>query len=233
VNEQIAENLAQVRRRIAAAAARANRDPEEITLVAVTKTRTPEEIESAYQAGIRHIGENRVEEAEVKQPELDLLGATWHMVGHIQSRKAERAAACFDVVHSVDRVKIARYLDWAVEGREAPLPVLIEVNVGGEASKYGFEFGDRDALDRAIGQMLSLAHLQVEGLMTVAPIAEDLETVRLVFAQLRALRDDLRMRFPASSWTHLSMGMTDDFEIAIEEGATMVRIGRAIFGPRR
>jgi pyridoxal phosphate enzyme (YggS family) len=233
VNEQIAENLAQVRARIAAAAARADRDPEEVTLVAVTKTRTPEEVASAYQAGVRHIGENRVEEAEAKRSKLDLPGATWHMVGHVQSRKAERAAACFDVVHSVDRVKIARYLDRAVEGRESPLPVLIEVNVGGEASKYGFGLEEREALDRAITEILSLAHLQVEGLMTVAPIAEDPEDVRPVFARLRVLRDALRERFPVSAWNHLSMGMTDDFEVAVEEGATMVRIGRAIFGPRR
>lgn len=233
MNEQIAENLARVRARVAAAAARADRDLEEVTLVAVTKTRTPEEVVCAYEAGVRHIGENRVEEAEAKQPKLDLPGAKWHMVGHIQSRKAERAAACFDVVHSVDRVKIARVLDRAAEGRKTVLPVLIEVNVGGEASKYGFRLEDREVLDRAVGEILSFTHLQVEGLMTVAPIAEDPEDVRPVFARLRALRDALRVRFTASDWTHLSMGMTDDFEVAIEEGATMVRIGRAIFGPRR
>jgi pyridoxal phosphate enzyme (YggS family) len=233
VNEQIAENLAQVRERIAAAAARAGRDPAEVTLVAVTKTRTPEEVAVVYRAGVRHIGENRVEEAEEKQPQLDLPEATWHMVGHIQSRKAERAAACFDVVHSVDRVKIARYLDRAVQAHGALLPVLIEVNVGGEESKYGFGLEDREALERAVGEILSLAHLQVEGLMTVAPIAADPEEVRPMFARLRALRDALQERFPACRWEHLSMGMTDDFEVAIEEGATMVRIGRAIFGPRR
>jgi pyridoxal phosphate enzyme (YggS family) len=233
VNESIAESLARVRARIAAAAARAGRDPEQVILVAVTKTRTPDEVESAYQAGIRHIGENRVEEAEAKRLKLDLPGATWHMVGHVQSRKAERAAACFDVVHSIDRVKIARSLDRAVEEREAPLPVLIEVNVGSEPSKYGFGLEDQAALERAVGEILSLTHLRVEGLMTVAPIAEDPEAVRPVFARLRALRDALRARFPASRWEHLSMGMTDDFEVAVEEGATMVRIGRAIFGPRR
>lgn len=229
----LSENLAQVRERIAVAAARIGRDPEEVTLVAVTKTRTPEEIEAAYEAGVRHIGENRVAEAELKRPKLDLPDATWHMVGHIQSRKAERAAAYFDVIQSVDRVKIARYLDRAAAEREAPMPVLIEVNVGGEESKYGFPADDADQLARAVEEILGMAHLRVQGLMTVAPIAEDPEAVRPLFARLRGLRDGFRARYPASRWTHLSMGMTDDFEVAVEEGATMVRIGRAIFGPRR
>ena len=233
MSKLIAENLARVRECIAAAAERAGRDPEEVVLVAVTKTRTPAEIEAAYEAGVRHIGENRVEEAELKRPQLDLPEAAWHMVGHVQSRKAERAAACFDVIESVDRVKIARYLDRAAEEREVSLPVLIEVNVGGEESKYGFGLEGRDNLERAVGEILALTHLRVEGLMTVAPIAEDPETVRPAFARLRALRDVFRARFPACAWDHLSMGMSDDFEVAVEEGATMVRIGRAVFGPRR
>ena len=233
MKERVAENVAKVRERIAAAATRAGRDPEDVLLVVVTKTRTPAEIEAAYEAGVRHIGENRVGEAELKRPKLDLPEATWHMVGHIQSRKAERAAACFDVIHSVDRVKIARYLDRALEERETPMPVLIEVNVSGEESKYGFSADDPDKLANAVEQIMSLTHLSAEGLMTVAPIAEDPEAVRPVFARLRALRDAFRAQFPASSWAHLSMGMTDDYAVAVEEGATMVRIGRAIFGPRR
>jgi pyridoxal phosphate enzyme (YggS family) len=233
VSEGIVGNLTEVRARIAAAAARASRDPEDVLLVAVTKTRTLAEIEAAYEAGVRHIGENRVEEAELKRPQLDLPEATWHMVGHVQSRKAERAAACFDVVQSVDRVKIARYLDRAAEERETPLPVLIEVNIGGEESKFGLPADDPDKLESALEGILGLAHLRVEGLMTVAPIVEDPEAARPVFARLRALRDALRVRYPSCGWAHLSMGMTDDFEVAVEEGATIVRIGRAIFGPRR
>jgi pyridoxal phosphate enzyme (YggS family) len=227
------ENLVQVRERIAAAAARSGRDPEEVTLVAVTKTRTAAEVKAAYEAGVRHIGENRVGEAEEKRPKLDLPEAMWHMVGHIQSRKAERAAACFDYVQSVDRVKIARYLDRAAAEREAPMPVLIEVNVGGEESKYGFPADEPDRLARAVEEILTLRHIRVEGLMTVAPIAKDPEDVRPIFARLRTIRDGLQARFPEGSWIHLSMGMTDDYTVAVEEGATMVRIGRAIFGPRR
>ncbi len=227
--EQIAANIERVRARIAAAAERVGRAPEEVTLVAVTKTRTPDEITAAYRAGVRHFGENRVEEAEAKVPLLDLTGTTWHMVGHLQSRKARRAIRLFDIIHSVDSVKLARRLDRLAAEEGKTLPVLIEVNVSGEESKYGFHPGD---LDEAVPQIVVLSHLRVEGLMTVAFIATDPEEVRPVFAALRRLRDELRERFPQSEWKHLSMGMTDDFEVAIEEGATMVRIGRAIFGPR-
>jgi len=232
VNEGICENLAAVRERIAEAARRTGRDPSEVTLVAVTKTRTPAEIVEAYDAGVRHVGENRVEEAAVKRPRLDLRGLAWHMVGHVQSRKARQTVDLFDVVHSVDSVKLARRLDAQAAERSRVLPILIEVNVSGEATKYGFSLADRDALERAVGEIVSLPHLRVDGLMTVAFITTDPEQVRPVFASLRELRDALRARFPEGNWRHLSMGMTDDFEVAVEEGATLVRIGRAIFGPR-
>jgi pyridoxal phosphate enzyme (YggS family) len=232
MGQDIAENLARVQERIAAAADRSGRDPSEVTLVAVAKTRTPLEIEAAYRAGVRHIGENRVEEAESKRSELDLPAATWHMVGHLQSRKAGRAIECFDIVHSVDSVKLARRLDRLLAERDETLSVLVEVNVSGEVSKYGFSLSERGALDQAVREMVSLPRLQVEGLMTVAFIAADPEEVRPVFARLRQVRDTLREQFPRGGWHHLSMGMTDDYEVAVEEGATLVRIGRAIFGPR-
>ena len=234
-SDQIVGRLAQVRERIAAAAARAGRMPSEVTLVAVTKTRTVAEIEAACRVGVQHLGENRVEEAEAKRPEIDqgaCANVTWHMVGHLQSRKARRALDAFDVVHSVDSVRLARKLSTLAGERERVLPVLIEVNASGEESKYGFSLADRAGLEAAVAEIVALPHLSVEGLMTVAFIAHDPEEVRPIFAELRELRDRLRARFPSGGWTHLSMGMTDDFEVAIEEGSTMVRIGRAIFGPR-
>jgi PLP dependent protein len=230
-------NLSSVQERIAAATRRAGRDPDEVILVAVTKTQPPEVIQSAYDLGVRDFGENRVGEAEEKVGELP-TDITWHMIGHIQSRKANHVAPLFQVVHSVDRLKIARRLDRVCPEECAPLPVLLEVNVSGEESKYGFaasrwdsDPAERAALFGAVEEMLSLQRLQVQGLMTMAPIVADPEAARPVFVQLRQLRDEMAAAFPAAHWHHLSMGMTDDFEIAVEEGATLVRIGRAIFSP--
>jgi pyridoxal phosphate enzyme (YggS family) len=228
----IADNLARVREQIAAAAKQAGRPASEVTLVAVTKTRSPVEIRAAYAAGVRHFGENRVGEMAEKRPQLELAGVTWHMVGHLQRRKARQAVELFDIVHSVDSVRLARRLDALAADRGLVLPVLIEVNVSGEASKYGFGLAEREELDAAVAEIVALSHLRVDGLMTVAFIARDPEEVRPVFARLRQARDELRDRYPASDWRHLSMGMTDDYAVAIQEGATMVRIGRAIFGPR-
>jgi pyridoxal phosphate enzyme (YggS family) len=228
----IADHVACVQERIAAAAARAGRAPSDITLVAVTKTRTVAEIEVAYAAGIRHVGENRVEEAESKFPELELPGMTRHMVGHLQRRKARRAVELFDVVQSVDSVRLARRLDVLAAEGDRTLPILIEINVSGEASKYGFLATQRAELEDAVAEIVALTSLRVEGLMTVAPISHDPERVRPVFARLRELARELQARFPEATWRHLSMGMTDDYVVAVEEGATMVRIGRALFGPR-
>ena len=232
MSADIAANITRVRDRIAAAAARAGRSDSEVTLVVVTKTRTPDEIIAAYRGGVRHLGENRVEEAERKLPQLDLPDATWHMIGHLQSRKAARALDCFEVVHSVDSVKLAHKLDRLSAERNQVTPILIEVNVSGETSKYGLALSDRASLEAAVAEMVLLPHLSVEGLMTVAFVTSDPEEVRPVFAQLRALRDEFREQYPEGRWEHLSMGMTDDYEVAVEEGATMVRVGRAIFGPR-
>jgi len=234
----IATNLEGLERRIAAACARVGRERGEVTLVAVSKTRSIAEIMAAYSAGIRHLGENRVEEAEEKVPALRESFAadpiTWHMIGHVQSRKASRAVEFCDIIHSVDSLHLAARLDRFAAELGKQMPILLEVNVSGEASKYGFvasEPAARADLIRQVGQLAGFAHLRVEGLMTMAPIVADSEQARPVFRALRQLRAELRDRAPLSSWAELSMGMTDDFEVAIEEGATMVRIGRAIFGP--
>lgn len=236
----VARNLARVRERIAEAALRAGRDPGEVTLVAVTKTLPVEAVVAGYRAGIRHFGENRAEEGAVKIPAVsDAIAGPppiWHMVGHVQSRKAATVVTYFDVVHSVDRIRIAHRLSRFAQEAGRVLPVLLECNVSGEASKYGFEVErwakdkeQREAFFVLCSEILSLPAIRVEGLMTMAPIVPDPEEVRLVFASLRGLRDALAGRFPDADWRHLSMGMTDDFEVAVEEGATMVRIGRAIF----
>ena len=249
----VTRNLTQIRERIAEAARRAGRDPAEITLVAVSKTFPAEAVVAAYDAGVRHFGENRVEEGAAKIPatRAAISGPqpTWHMVGHVQSRKAEQVVTHFDYVHSLDRLKIARRFSRFAQEAGRELPVLLECNISGEASKYGFELrgweqdsARRDAFFAAVEETLGLPGLSVQGLMTMAPLqskgkrsgsfVNDPQTVRPVFASLRGLLDALRERFPAHDWRHLSMGMSDDFEVAVEEGATMVRIGRAIFGER-
>jgi len=238
LERSIAANLEGVERRIAAAWARVGRKRGEVTLVAVSKTRSIAEILAAYRAGVRHLGENRVEEAEEKVPALRESFAAdpviWHMIGHVQSRKARGAVEFCDVIHSVDSLHLAARLDRFAAEMGKQVPILLEVNVSGEASKYGFAASDLTMhadLSGQVEQLAALVHLRVEGLMTMAPIVADPEQARPVFRALRQLRDELRDRFTFSSWAELSMGMTDDFEVAIEEGATMVRIGRAIFGP--
>ncbi len=236
---RIRDRLVKVQERIAAAASRAQRSPDEVLLVAVSKGHPPEAVIAAWRMGVQDFGENRVEEAERKIPQVEALLAAcgdttahrprWHMIGHIQSRKAARAVVPYVLVHSVDRLKIARRLNRFAEEQGRVLPVLLEVNVSGEATKYGFR---PDEVIQAVEALLALSHLRIEGLMTMAPLVPDPELVRPVFAGLRALRDTLRDRYPEVTWTHLSMGMSNDFEVAIEEGATIVRIGTAIFGPR-
>ncbi|HSR29478.1 MAG TPA: YggS family pyridoxal phosphate-dependent enzyme [Anaerolineae bacterium] len=234
---ELEANLQSVQARIAAAASRARRDPKSITLVAVTKAQSPVAIRAAYDLGIRHFGENRVEEAEAKVGTLP-RDITWHMIGHIQSRKASRVGPLFDLVHSVDSLKLARRLDRLTAERAKPLPVLLECNVSGEETKYGFDASawtkngaQRQTLMAAMEEIVALPNLQVQGLMTMAPIVADPEQARPVFVRLRQLRDELAKAFPGAAWRDLSMGMTDDFEVAVEEGATLVRVGRAIFEP--
>ena len=213
--------IREIERRVAAAAERAGRSPSGITMVGVTKTVGPRAIQAAFQAGMRHFGESRIQEAKEKISQLTALQPqpTWHMVGHLQTNKARLAAELFDIIHSVDSIRLAEAIS---QDAEHNMPILIEVNVSGEASKYGF---GPDEVGPAMEQVARLPHLEVSGLMTIAPYTDDPEEVRPIFRRLRQLRDSLGLE-------HLSMGMTDDFEVAIEEGATMVRIGRAIFGER-
>jgi pyridoxal phosphate enzyme (YggS family) len=237
----IAANLARVQARIQAAARRAGRDPAGVTLVAVTKTRPLDAMQAAYQAGVRNFGENRVEEGSLKIPALNDWAAAeppiWHMIGHLQSRKAADALAHFDVVHSVDSLKLAERLSRLAEGADrTPLPILLECNVSGEASKYGFELSRwqasreiRLAFFDVVRNINRLPRLRLQGLMTMAPLVTEPEQARPVFAALRLLRDALAEELPDVEWRHLSMGMTDDFEVAVEEGATLVRVGRALF----
>lgn len=226
--EHIGTNLRQVRERIGDAALRVGRDPAEVVLVAVTKTQPAKTIRAAYDLGLRDFGENRLGEAESKFDRLP-DDIRWHMVGHVQSRKASRAVQPYVLVHSVDTAKVARRLDRFASMVERELPILLECNVSGEASKYGLS---PEELPEVVAEVADLASLRLRGLMTMAPIVEEPELARPVFRALRELRDELAARYPAMDWSQLSMGMTDDFEVAIEEGATIVRIGRAIFGER-
>jgi pyridoxal phosphate enzyme (YggS family) len=249
---------------MAAAARRSGRDPSEVTLVAVTKSHPPETILEAFELGVRHFGENRAEEAVSKIPlvqsvisdqssvisrQSSVIGhppsaighqpsaITWHMIGHVQSRKAEMVADLFDWVHAVDSLKLAERLSRFAAQSGKTLNVLLEFNLSGEAGKYGFRLkgqhmDDDPELEKVVEAIVALPSLNITGLMTMAPIVAEPEQARPVFRALRQLRDELATHFPQCDWRHLSMGMTDDFEVAIEEGATMVRIGRAIFGER-
>lgn len=229
--------LQAVHARMRAAAERAGRNPDDVKLVAVSKTKPFELIEEAVAAGQLDLGENRLEELWEKveiarQRGLDQI--RWHMIGTIQSRKTSQAVGPFALVHAVDRVKIARRLHQEAEKQGVVLPVLLEVNVSGEESKHGFS---PELLLEAMPELITFDGLRYDGLMTMAPIVDDPEETRPIFRALRELLDQLRTLYPPEehsqvTWQHLSMGMTDDFEVAIEEGATLIRIGTAIFGKR-
>ena len=228
----VRQQLELVRERIAQAAQRAGRSADEVTLVAVSKLQPFDAIEEAYAADQRDFGENRLEELWQKVElanEHGLDEIRWHMIGSIQSRKTPQVIGPFVLVHSVDREKIADRLDRDAGNAGRMLDVLLEVNVSGEASKHGFT---PEALRNAAGRLVALPNLRIHGLMTMAPIAEDAEEVRPVFRGLRTLRDEMAQEHSLGDWTELSMGMTQDFEVAVEEGATIVRVGSAIFGPR-
>jgi PLP dependent protein len=227
-NSSIIANLAHVRERIARAAERAGRRADEITLVAVSKTFPVEAILPAYEAGLRDFGENRVQEFEAKHPKLAHLDATWHLIGHLQSNKAKRAAQLFDRVDSVDSLPLAQKLDLAADDDEKRLRVLIEIHLGGEATKSGVAEADLPAVAEGIS---ALAHLDLQGLLAIPPYSDDRELARRYFRKLRELRDQLSLRLGRPLPT-LSMGMSHDFEVAIEEGATEIRIGTALFGVR-
>lgn len=226
--------LEAINQRIAAACERAGRDFSEVTLVAVSKTVVPALIREAIIAGVRTLGENRVQEAAAKIAELsDITNeyqVRWHLIGHLQSNKARRAVELFDVVHSVDSLKLAERLNQSADESGKRLPVFIEVNLGGEAAKSGV--APNEAL-RLCEQVAKLAHLELTGLMAVPPFLDDAEAVRPFFRQLRALHDEAqRLGIVGEPFNKLSMGMSNDFEVAIEEGATLVRIGTALFGAR-
>jgi PLP dependent protein len=229
----IAENIAQVRARIAAAAARVRRKPEDITLMAVSKTVEPERIHEAYAAGLRVFGENRVQEFEKKASALaDLKEAEWRLIGHLQSNKAKKATELFSAVDSIDSLHLAEKLNQAAGQAGKTLHVLIELKVGEEASKAGIPAGSPE-LDSLLNGMARLDRLQVRGLMTVPPFTDDPEGARMYFRLLRDVRDRIAARkLPRIEMDVLSMGMSHDFEVAIEEGSTCVRVGTAIFGAR-
>ena len=230
----IAENVAEVRQRITAAAHRAGRDPAGITLMAVSKTFPAASIREAYAAGIRVFGENRVQEFSGKSIQLaDLKDAEWHMIGHLQSNKAAAAAELFIAVDSVDSLKLAEKLNAAAEKLTKKLRVLIEINVGGESAKSGLA-PDSAQLEELLVAAPGLEHIEFRGLMTIPPFAEDVEEARPYFRKLRELRDQIAAQKSSRNimMDVLSMGMSHDFEVAIEEGSTCVRVGTAIFGER-
>ena len=229
----ISENIVGVRVRIADAARRAGRRPEEIAVMAVSKTHPPERIREAHAAGLRLFGENRVQEFAGKAAALtDLDGAEWHMIGHLQTNKAGKAAELFGAVDSVDSVKLAERLDAAARSIGKKLSVLIEINVGGEAAKSGVAPDSRE-LEELLLAAPGFEALEFRGLMTVPPFTDDPEGARPYFRKLRELRDAIAARkLPAVRMHVLSMGMSHDFEVAIAEGSTCVRVGTAIFGER-
>jgi pyridoxal phosphate enzyme (YggS family) len=229
----IAGNIAQVRERIGAAARRASRNSDEITLMGVSKTFPAERIREAYAAGLRVFGENRVHEFAGKAVVLrDLPDAEWHLIGHLQTNKAAKAAELFDTVDSVDSVRMAEKLNGFAESAGKTLSVLIEINVGGEKKKSGVA-PDSDELEQILRGAPRWGNLKIHGLMTVPPYTDDPESSRPYFCQLRQIRDSIAAReLPKIGTEVLSMGMSHDFEVAIEEGATCVRVGTAIFGER-
>lgn len=226
----IASRLAGIQARIAAACARAGRSPSEVTLVGVSKTHPAPALEAAFRAGLRSFGENRVQEAVGKAAGLGHLDIDWHLIGPLQTNKVKPALDLFRTVHSVDRLKVAESLEREAAARGLRIPAFLEINVGGEESKHGFS---PDGLAEAVRPLAGFEHLRVSGLMAIPPPGDSPEDSRPWFRRLRELRDELAGRpewagFPG--W--LSMGMSDDFEVAVEEGATHVRVGTALFGRR-
>jgi pyridoxal phosphate enzyme (YggS family) len=226
---EIETNISEIRKRIARAAARAGRDPGGIQLMAVSKTVPPERIREALAAGVALFGENYVQEAREKIPVIG-QAVSWHLIGHLQTNKVKYVVNLFDWIHSVDRLELAQELDKRAGQNHRKLNILIEVNVSGEESKNGIE--PAQALE-LVRQVSVLSNLNVRGLMTMPPYSDNPENSRPCFIALRRLRDEISAAaIPNVRMDELSMGMTDDFEVAIEEGATIIRVGRAIFGAR-
>jgi pyridoxal phosphate enzyme (YggS family) len=227
---EISENIARVQERIAAACRRAGRRPEDVRLVAISKTMPVERIRQAYEAGLRDFGENRVQEAKAKRPALSDLAATWHLVGHLQTNKAKLARELFHWFHALDSFRLAERLEHSALSSGEKLPVLLEVNLGGEETKAGVREEEVRVLAEQVSQLTTL---ELRGLMVLPPFFDDPEQARPFFRRLRELARTIdSAKLPNVSMRELSMGMSHDFEAAIEEGATMVRVGTAIFGPR-
>lgn len=229
---EIQKNLQSILARIELACWRAGRSSSEVTLIGVGKTMPAEKIRQAAISGLKHLGENYVQEAREKKMSLVSMNLTWHFIGHLQTNKAKAAVEIFDWIQTVDRLELAKKLDRAASSlRNEPLPVLIEVNVGGEPTKSGVL---TEEVEKFYDELLAFDGLQVRGLMVIPPYFEDPQEVRPFFRQTRELLDKLRFRSPKpEELTELSMGMSHDFEVAIEEGSTMVRIGTALFGERQ
>jgi pyridoxal phosphate enzyme (YggS family) len=229
LDQQFTANIAEVRRNLARAAQRVGRKPEEITLVGVSKTKPLEQIQAAYRQGLLEFGENRVQEALPKIAEFHPSDIRWHLIGHLQTNKVGKVVGMFSCIHSVDSLHLAEMLNQHAAKVGVRQPILLQVNISGEVSKEGVHVAEAVDLAR---QIIGLTHVEVQGLMTVAPLVTDEEETRPIFRALRELRDRLRQEVPESAWQHLSMGMTNDYRVAVEEGATIVRVGRAIFGER-
>ncbi len=227
----IPENIARVQERIAGACRRSGRRVDDVRLVAISKTMPPEAIRAAYDAGLREFGENRVQEAKAKRPALSDLTVAWHLVGHLQTNKAKPARELFHWIHSLDSLRLAERLAAAAPCSSDRLPVLLEVNLGEEITKSGARAEEVAALAEKVAQFETL---ELRGLMVIPPFFEDPEKGRPFFRRLGELAKEIESRkLPNVSMRELSMGMSHDFEAAIEEGATIVRVGTAIFGPRR
>ena len=232
----IHERYVKTLERIAFAARYAHRDPDQVKLVVVTKSQPLGVVQAAIEAGVRVLGENYPEEGVMKIQSIgEKIGVEWHMIGHVQSRKAKLVAEHFDLVHSIDSLKLAMRLDRFSGELGRVLPMLLEFNVGREKSKAGWTLNDGTNLDELMQDMeplLALSHLKVRGLMTMPPLGDDAESSRVYFRKLVRLRDIMAKRFQQADWSELSMGTSADFEVAVQEGATLVRVGTAIVGPR-
>ncbi|MFD0889457.1 YggS family pyridoxal phosphate-dependent enzyme [Streptosporangium algeriense] len=239
-SDELLARLTAIRDRVTVAAEKSGRSGDEVTVIAVTKTHPATTVARLRGTGVADLGENRIQEAATKIEELGHAPWRWHLIGSLQSNKAAQAVRLFDVIHSVDTLKLAQRLDRVVadDPERGPMRILLQVNVAGEASKSGFDLRGLDDGERwerflgAVREIAALPHLVPCGLMTIAPLADDPEQVRPCFRALARIRDALREHVPDRDWRELSMGMSNDFEAAVEEGATMVRVGRAILGDR-